>query len=247
MATVFISYKREDAGRARVIVEGLRAENLQVWWDQGVGAGAAWRREIQRALSEAGVVVPLWSETSVNSDWVLEEAEYGKSKGILCPAIIDEVSPPIGFGGIQAANLAGWDGDRRDPAWHHFVQSIEAVVAQIPRPERKPSRPRKPMLPVLAAVVGAVAATFTIVGALDRLGIVRIFPTEFATNPRTPTLAESSDWHRIRQSRDCVAIAGYLRQNPGGSFAQEAQSLLAAKQDTTQIAWTPFQEGSWTT
>jgi len=33
MADIFISYKKEDAGRVIRMVEALRAEGFDVWWD----------------------------------------------------------------------------------------------------------------------------------------------------------------------------------------------------------------------
>ena len=50
----------------------------------------------------------LWSEHSRDSDYVLEEAEHGKEKKNLFPALIESVRPPYGFGRIQAANLIDW-------------------------------------------------------------------------------------------------------------------------------------------
>ena len=39
MADIFISYKKEDAGRVIRMVEALRAEGFDVWWDHGIKAG----------------------------------------------------------------------------------------------------------------------------------------------------------------------------------------------------------------
>ncbi|MEM6625797.1 MAG: TIR domain-containing protein, partial [Pseudomonadota bacterium] len=47
MADIFVSYKKEDAGRVVRIVEGLRAEGLSVWWDHGIAPGSQWDQTIQ--------------------------------------------------------------------------------------------------------------------------------------------------------------------------------------------------------
>ena len=51
----------------------------------------------------------LWSVTSRDSDYVLEEAEYGKRKDILFPAFVERVEFPYGFGRIQTADLIDWE------------------------------------------------------------------------------------------------------------------------------------------
>ncbi|MDV6348287.1 toll/interleukin-1 receptor domain-containing protein [Nitrosomonas sp. Is35] len=71
--------------------------------------GRRWHKEIERELHAAKAVVVLWSATSRDSDFVLEEAEYGKRKDILFPAFIERVECPYGFGRIQTADLIGWD------------------------------------------------------------------------------------------------------------------------------------------
>jgi hypothetical protein len=41
----------------------------------------------------------------VESDWVRNEADEGKRRRILVPALLDNVRIPLAFRGIQAANL----------------------------------------------------------------------------------------------------------------------------------------------
>ncbi|HET9231297.1 MAG TPA: toll/interleukin-1 receptor domain-containing protein, partial [Vitreimonas sp.] len=117
MTDVFVSYERQDADRARVVVEALRADGLDVWWDQGIQSGDRWRPSIEEQLDAARVVVCLWSATSVASSFVRDEATRAQERGVLCPVLIEDVRIPIGFGEVQAANLIGWSGARRDPAW----------------------------------------------------------------------------------------------------------------------------------
>ncbi len=97
MADIFISYKKEDAGRVIRMVEALRAEGFDVWWDHGIKAGSEWDRSIHKELYAARVVIAIWSNASVAAPWVKEEATVGKSRGILVPARIDDVDPPLGF------------------------------------------------------------------------------------------------------------------------------------------------------
>ena len=128
MSDIFISYKKEDKDRVGRIVEGLRAEGLDLWWDADIGPGQPWDDTIKARLDGAKCVVAVWSSLSVTAPWVKEEAGHGKARGILVPARIHDVEPPLGFGLIQAADLRLWKGDRDDKNWRPFVDHVRKVL-----------------------------------------------------------------------------------------------------------------------
>ena len=84
---VFVSYKREDRLGVVPLVERLRAESLQVWWDADIPGGSTWRSEILQHLDLARCVVVVWSDASVSEsgDFVREEAGRAKQRGVLLP------------------------------------------------------------------------------------------------------------------------------------------------------------------
>ena len=56
------SYKREDEPRVAVLVQAPEGRpGLEVWWDQILPGGEAWRENIQAAIDAAGCVVVVWS------------------------------------------------------------------------------------------------------------------------------------------------------------------------------------------
>ena len=110
MSDIFISYARQDRARIEPFVEVLEARGWSVFWDTTLLPGETWRKKISSELDAAKCVIVLWSEGSVESHFVQEEAERGRQRGILVPAMIDLVTIPLGFGSLQAANLVGWDG-----------------------------------------------------------------------------------------------------------------------------------------
>ncbi len=55
------------------------------------------------------------------------EAAEGASRHVLVPAVIDDVSIPIEFRRIQAANLQDWTGDPGHPEFEGLVQSVERL------------------------------------------------------------------------------------------------------------------------
>jgi len=85
-------------------------------------------------------VVVLWSNTSVKSDNVIDEADRGKERKILIPVLIDkgEFNFPIGHGQLQAVALFDWDGSERYQAFKDLVDAITAIV-----PPTKPVNHKK--------------------------------------------------------------------------------------------------------
>jgi len=168
MSDIFISYFHQDRPHAEVLARALEAEGLSVWWDRTIPAGRTFDEVIEEALNATKVVMVLWSRGSVESRWVLNEAEEAAARNILVPVLIEEdVRIPLAFKRIQAANLVGWDGSQEAPAFHDLVATLAQriggksgwkrpqpiseplPVEDGPQPD-PPSRPvRSPMPPLL--------------------------------------------------------------------------------------------------
>ena len=89
MASIFLSYSREDSVRAGRIAQALELAGHDVWWDRRIGAGSRFSKEIDAALKKADLVVVLWSKVSVESAWVQDEAADGRDSERLVPVLID--------------------------------------------------------------------------------------------------------------------------------------------------------------
>ena len=140
MSDVFISYSKEDAGKAQLISEKLGAAGFSVWWDRRILPGKTWDEAIGSSLDSAACVVVLWSKVSVQSRWVREEAERGADRHILVPAFIEKVEPPFGFGHIEAADLSGWNGEATNPEFASVCEAIGGFV-KAPKQQAPQSRP----------------------------------------------------------------------------------------------------------
>jgi hypothetical protein len=130
MADVFISYKREDrvfAERLSIVLEQL---GFEVWWDFDLLSGDRYRSVIRKVIDECKVAVVLWSTRAVQSDFVMDEAEYAKAQGKLCPARIDDVALPFGFGSLHTDDLSAWDSELFDPQFQNLVRAIENRVGR---------------------------------------------------------------------------------------------------------------------
>lgn len=107
---VFLSYHHDDREMIEQLAMSMRAQGWRVFWDRTVLPGDRWERVIESCIESAKCVVVIWSSRSKDSDWVREEAYFGKERGNLVPACIDGVTPPFGFKSLQAADLSSWDG-----------------------------------------------------------------------------------------------------------------------------------------
>lgn len=127
---IFISYAREDEGTAEKLAGALMRQGWSVFWDRKIPAGKTWREVIGAALDQASCVVVLWSKNSVASNWVLEEADHAVERGVLVPALIEAVKPPLGYGSMQAADLVAWKGDEESTAFGDFASVVRTRLEE---------------------------------------------------------------------------------------------------------------------
>ena len=125
---VFLSYARVDRPRVTKIAEALSAAGLSVWWDTAIEGGSAFAKDIARELDAADVVVVVWSVTSVESAWVLDEAGAGRDRKRLVPVQIDATLPPLGFRQLQSIDLSAWKGRAGDAKFAALVSAIQKLA-----------------------------------------------------------------------------------------------------------------------
>ena len=124
MADIFISYAHEDRNTAKSLAAALMLCKWSVWWDTRISAGEIWDEVIERELETARCVVVLWSKISIERRWVRTEAHEGLVRGILVPASIDGVKPPLAFRLVQTRDLSGWYGDSSHHGLRRLLQDI---------------------------------------------------------------------------------------------------------------------------
>ena len=67
MASLFLSYAREDIERIRPLARALERDGHSVWWDRHISGGAEFAGAIEEALESADVVVACWSDSGCSS------------------------------------------------------------------------------------------------------------------------------------------------------------------------------------
>lgn len=235
MADIFVSYKKEDAGRVVRIVEGLREAGFTVWWDHGIAPGSQWDQTIQKELNDSKMVIAVWSELSISAPWVKEEAGVGKARGKLLPVRIDDVNPPLGFGLIQMANLIDWDGDLDDEHWEHFLAAVKATLSGEPikgleRPVKRKSGFLK-MLPIIALVAFLAAVGVFVFNKLDSIIGISVDYDDGNTSAYNrgaapPNVAEQAMFDKAQESTLKADYLDYLKVYSQGAFAKQIREEI---------------------
>jgi len=131
MSDVFLSYSHTDKIRAEQLF-GIIEQRRSVFMDRRrLSPGAKWESELRQELHSARCIVVLWSEASIDSEWVRREAHEGQLRDVLVPARIDDVKVPLEFAEFQASDLVGWpDADKIQ--LQNLLVRIDEVV-RLPR------------------------------------------------------------------------------------------------------------------
>src|SRR5262245_59182221 len=122
MSDIFISYNRVDEATARKVADALGAEGWTVWWDPKLRAGERFDDVIEKALDDARCVIVMWSNRSVQSQYVRDEATYALDQNKLAPVAIENVNLPFRFKGVHTPSLVGWDGSKDFPEFRTLVE-----------------------------------------------------------------------------------------------------------------------------
>jgi len=139
MSTVFLSYAAADRARVEPLVKALEADGFDVWWDRDISLGESYHRVIQQALERAACAVVVWSHHSIGSEWVTNEASEARKRGILVPALLDDVEPPLEFRHLQSATLFAWQGAMDDSSLQQLISAVRRVAERGGAPMSSPA------------------------------------------------------------------------------------------------------------
>lgn len=241
---VFVSYKSEDRARIELLVRALEESGLTIWWDAHLTGGGEWRAEIERRLAAARLVLVVWSRLSVGPEgsFVRDEAERGRKSGRLVQACLDRVSPPLGFGEIQALDLVGWRGNAQDPRFADLQATISARLKAEPAPQLSwPAvRARRRKLG-FAAIGFAFMIAFSADVAQLQTAICRVPGIRSACGALglggVPSEAERRAFEAAIAVEDDTGLRGFIDRYPDGALAGEARARLAACRVVREEKW----------
>ena len=167
--TLFLSYSRQDESQAKRLAATLERAGYTVWWDALIAGGTAYSQSIAEALEAADAVVVIWSQHSIASDWVKDEAAQGRERHRLIPLSIDGTQPPLGFRQYQVIDFSRWRARGNAPEIAAIERAISAALGSGHGAHSSGRAPfsRRRML------TGGSAVTAAIVGAGGRADRLR--------------------------------------------------------------------------
>lgn len=148
MAEVFISYSKSARRETEALADYLAGEGFSVWWDAALVSGESFRSVILRELDAAKAVIVIWTPASIESAWVISEAERAAEAGKLITLRTPDIPLqriPMPFG-VRHTEL---------------VDNRAAVLAAV---KSCGARPRQPSASAPRPVAAAVAESGSVAG-----------------------------------------------------------------------------------
>jgi Sulfatase-modifying factor enzyme 1/TIR domain len=154
MSDIFISYASEDRDRVQFLAQALERKGWSVWWDRRILIGRSFDEVIEEALDASRAVVVVWTQTSVKSQWVKNEAREGLRRRVLFPVMLqEEVRIPLEFRDVQAAQLIDWNSEGEHDGFAKFLddltQGIGGPVTPVVQPPSMTKNPTATPVPEL--------------------------------------------------------------------------------------------------
>ncbi len=239
MADIFLSYTEKDRDAVRRLAETLQSAGWSVWWDRRIPAGLTWRSVLERELQSMRCMVVLWSQRSVASEWVCEEAAEGRQLGRLVPVLIEHVRPPAGFREIQAADLVDWDGSRDFVGLRQLLEDIERLIGKPGAEGAAPSRPAPDRVepePALPAPPKPQPFPWAMVALLVAIGFGAYYGT--LSRPPADTRIESTQAPPKGATQTLGAKPAASSADAAAAAPKEASSV-SAKPSTVASASAP--------
>lgn len=173
--SVFLSYSRTDLESARPVIALLEGAGVDVWWDGRLEGGENYLATTENALETTDCVVVLWSQTSVGSHWVRDEAQRGRERGCLVPLSLDGTMAPLGFRQFQLLDISGWNGAPGDPLAGRILAAVRQRAGQGGGEAEPPAAFMVPPTPSPTAASGiAVSRRILMIGGAGLVGGVAL-------------------------------------------------------------------------
>lgn len=120
----FFSYSRKDADFVIKLAGDLKKAGINVWVDQlDISPGARWDDSVEKGLQNATGMLVVLSETSAQSENVMDEVSYALGKGKrVVPLLIHNCEVPFRLARFQRIDFT----KDYDTAFQHLVQTLNA-------------------------------------------------------------------------------------------------------------------------
>lgn len=92
MSDVFLSYSKKDRSIVEDVSAKLYERGVTTWWDTHLEVGNIFKNEIEERISNAKAVLVLWTDNSIQSEWVNYEADLALRNNKYVPAKSTEIN-----------------------------------------------------------------------------------------------------------------------------------------------------------
>ena len=147
---IFISYSHKDSDRVCPIIERLKKEGFNVWYDDGIEPGSEWDENIANHISQCGYFIAFISENYLGSSNCKDELNFSRDldKDRLL-VYLEEVALSGGMAMRMNRNQAiYWDKcEDKEKAYQKLFSAvgIEKTRIFIPKPVEEPVSVQQPV------------------------------------------------------------------------------------------------------
>ncbi len=167
MSDIFISYSSNDRPWVEQFAKTLETRGWSVWWDRNIPTGGSFNTVIRQELSAATCAIVVWSEQSVESEWVQAEASEAKKQEKYLPIKINQCEIPLGFTQRTYQTLVDWDAGVEHAGFSRLLKDIERLVKSPPKRNEFGSKPWwKREHPLWLITSPAILAAVVVVGLM---------------------------------------------------------------------------------
>jgi hypothetical protein len=133
MSDIFISYSSNDRPWVEPFAKTLETHGWSVWWDRNIPTGGSFNAVIRQELTAAKCAIVVWSDQSVESEWVQAEAAEAKKQDKYLPIKINESDIPLGFTQRTYQSLVNWEAGVEHAGFSQLLKDIERLVKNPPK------------------------------------------------------------------------------------------------------------------
>ncbi len=224
MSDIFISYSSKDRPWVEPFAKALETHGWSVWWDRNIPTGGSFNAVIRQELAAAKCAIVVWSEESVESEWVQAEAAEAKKQDKYLPIKITECQIPLGFTQRTYQSLAEWEVGVEHAGFSQLLKDIERLVKSPAKQIVVGPKPWwKRVHPIWLVSAPAILAAVVVIG-LMRSSIPARVQVELTT--------ERVEFEVAASEQGKITLGGFDVQ----SVAIEKFSALTFEPDTFEVA-----------
>jgi TIR domain len=239
VADIFISYSQKDREMAAGLAQALKGYGYDVWWDYDLVGGTKFRTQIKDQLAIAKVAIVIWTVNSVESEFVVDEADDAKAVKKLVPVRAPDLEYkfiPLGFRQLQTDPI-----DKPEM----IIRSLEATGVKPSRPPPSPVS-GKADAPAPASISNADSEAFA---AWEKIKLttkpdsfvafIQHFPQHALSDVARSRLDTMEDdaWRKIAESTDDPAsLSVFIAAFKDGRHAGQARRRYLALESNSWSA-----------